>query len=80
MASQSAAVRAEKAIEGDIAEGLAAQNPIVAMAMQAFPKLGKTLRRNPELVDVVLAKLASKVSVAPGNGATSASPKFKLGG
>jgi hypothetical protein len=56
MAGESAAKRAGSAIAGDIAEGLAEQNPLIAGALNMFPKLRKTLRRNPGLVDMALSR------------------------
>lgn len=60
MANQSAVVRGEKAIEGDIAEDLAnASSPAMAAVLGAFPTLRKTLRRNPALLNFAVQKLMS---------------------
>lgn len=61
MGLQSAQVRGQKAIEGDIVEDMATQsNPLLGALMSQFPTLRKTLRRNPGLVDQALAFMASK--------------------
>lgn len=80
MGMQSGVVRSEKAVEGDIAEGVAENgSPILAAAMQAFPALRKTIRRNPGLVDLALSRLGGSLvghkDRQPGNGQS----KFKFG-
>lgn len=58
MGKESGAARAEKAVEGDIAEGIISQaNPGIASILGSFPSLKKTLRRNPALIDFALSKL-----------------------
>lgn len=77
MGLQSGQARAEKAVKGDMAEGLIEQNPLGALLM-SFPALKKTLRRNPALLDVALNSLGSRSGVSmPGNGGGE-SPKFNL--
>ena len=66
MGKQSGESRAEAAVEGDIAEGMASQNPLLGAALSSFPALKKTLRRNPMLVDFALQKLGSMM-VGNGN-------------
>jgi hypothetical protein len=67
MGAQSGAVRAEKAIAGDIAEDLLnAQSPIAGALLSSFPALKKTLRRNPQLIDLALSKLPGLIQ--PGSG------------
>ncbi len=71
MGKQSAAVRGETAIAGDIAEDLLAQrSPVISAILQSFPTLKKTIRRNPQLLDIALSKLAGGLgsggSPAPG--------------
>lgn len=83
MGVASGLVRADKALEGDIAEGIADQSPMMSGLMDAFPALRKTLKRNPQLAALALSKLGGigNVSSASG-GATpqSGSPaNFKLG-
>ncbi len=84
MGSRSGEVRADQAITGDIAEGQALQNPLVAAALQASPALKKTIRRNPALLDLVMSKLATMGSAAPAigsrpsNNGSGSAPQFKL--
>lgn len=60
-ANKSAEVRAGKAIDADIAEGmLQATNPGLATILDSIPGLKKTLRRNPALIDLAMEKLAGK--------------------
>lgn len=78
MGKQSAAIRGESAVEGDIAQDIAAASPIGAV-LESFPSLKKTLRKNPALLDLALSAIAKRgnagsVSV-PSNGN---SPKFKF--
>jgi len=83
MGIQSGAARAERGIEGDIAEGaIGAASPMLGAVLAAFPALRKTLRRNPGLVDLALAKLggmgkgsAPGALAGSGNGSQS---RFKL--
>lgn len=80
MGLQSGQSRGEKAIQGDLIEGLAAQNPIAAVLM-SFPALRKSLRRNPSLMDVALSALSNKMGLSHssnGDNEKSGSPKFKL--
>jgi len=77
MGLQSGAVRAEKAIASDIAEGAMQQTPVGAL-LTSFPALRKSLRRNPGLMDVALQFLANRQSRSPGNGSTESQPKFNL--
>lgn len=78
MGLQSADRRAENAIQGDIAEGLANQNPIGSL-LTSFPALRKTLRRNPQLIDMALSALGNKFGHANGNNHSSGTQvKFKL--
>jgi hypothetical protein len=78
MAGESAAVRADKAVQGDIAVDVASQNPLVSGLMAQFPTLKKSLRRNPQLLETALSYLASRQSGGvPGNGSSSQA-KFKL--
>lgn len=76
MGLQSGQQRAEKAVKGDIAEGIVSQNPLGALLM-SFPALKKTLRRNPALLDMALGNLSNnQMNVPGGNGENS--PKFNL--
>ena len=74
MAEESAQVRGQAAVDGDIAEGVAAQNPVLGGIMSQFPALRKTLRRNPQLLDYALSKLTKP----GGNNQPATGPKFKL--
>jgi len=82
MGAQSGAVRAEKGIEGDIAEGLlSAQSPLAGALLNSFPALKKTLRRNPQLIDLALSKLPGLIQ-SGGGGNHNVQPvdqaRFKL--
>jgi hypothetical protein len=71
MGIQSGMVRAQKAVEGDIAEGIVeGSSPIASAALNALPGLRKTLRRNPGLADIaagVLSRIGTSRSDNPGN-------------
>jgi len=56
---QSGAVRAEKAIAGDIAEDTLAASPLAALG--AFPSVRKSLRRNPQLLDLAMQFLGPRL-------------------
>ena len=81
MGKQSGSERAETAITGDIAEGLlTAKAPMLGALLNSFPALKKTLRRNPQLIDLAMSKLGNiaggqPASHSPSNGQTN----FKLG-
>ncbi len=88
MGQASGKARAENAIQGELAMGeVQAVNPAIAQVL-ASGALGKTLKRNPGLIDLALpfiAKLGNKsnggiladFSAAPSNG-SAPRPKFKL--
>jgi len=68
MGSQSGQVRQEKAVEGAIAEDMVrAAHPLAGTLLDAMPELRKTLKKNPQLLDFALSKLAGMNS--PGTGA-----------
>lgn len=79
MGIQSGQVRAEKALEGDIAMDQASQIPLLQGVLGAFPAVKKALRRNPALLDFAIQKIMNKPQVveSSGNGHIE-SPKFKL--
>lgn len=85
MGQLSGDVRAEKAIQGDLALDIAGQNPLASALLGAFPHLSKTLRRNPGLLDLALPALA-KLANRGGDGASqsnrsngeSNTPRFRL--
>jgi len=59
MGKQSGEARGQAAIEGDIALDMAGQaSPLIGGLLNSFPALKKTLRRNPQLLDFALSKLA----------------------
>lgn len=80
MGMQSGLVRGQKALEGDIAEGIAEKSPLAMAAMTAFPALRKSLRRNPQLLDTAMQLLGGLS--AKGSGSSPAGnggkPKFNL--
>ena len=81
MASQSAAVRGESAIEGDIAVDVASQNPLVAGILKSFPTLSKSIRRNPALLEyavAALSKMKAGQSGVPGNNSSDNQTQFSL--
>lgn len=76
MGKQSGEARAETAIAGDIAEDLInARSPMIGALLNSFPTLKKTIRRNPQLLDLALSKLAgAQGSGSQGSGAQGSSP------
>ena len=79
----SGAVRGEKAVEGDIAEDVARQNPIIDGLLDSFPTLRKTLRKNPALLDMAVSKLMEMNGKSQGravNGQGSGSTSGKISG
>lgn len=61
MGLQSGNSRAEKAIEADMAEDLIAQkSPLAGAIMSSFPSLRRTLRRNPQLIDLAMQEMAKR--------------------
>ena len=60
MGSASGQVRQEKAVEGAIAEDMVrAAHPLAGTILDAMPELRKTLKKNPQLLDFALSKLAN---------------------
>lgn len=84
MGMESGAKRQEAAIAGDIAEGvLNTQLPLAGALLQSFPSLRKTLRRNPQLLDLALSKLGGLGAGAgggqsPPSGNGTGTPRFHL--
>ena len=82
MGLESGRVRGEKAVQGDLALDIAGQSPLAPL-LGAMPNLGRTLKRNPGLLDLALPFLA-KLAQPKGNGSgpavagSSSQPKFKL--
>jgi len=68
MGQQSASKGQERAVQGALLEdGLAAIHPMAGALLQSFPALSKTLKRNPQLLDLVLSRFAGGASM-PGTG------------
>jgi hypothetical protein len=67
MSGEASAARQGKAIAGDIAEDLASQNPILGTIMSMFPRVSKSIRRNPKLVDLALSQLGGGGAHAESN-------------
>ena len=64
MGMQSGAKRGERAAAAEVAEAtIGGVNPLIGMLMKSFPAVGKSLAKNPELLDLALTKLM------PGTGA-----------
>jgi len=79
MGLQSGLVRGEKAVGADIAEDIiSAKNPLLGAALDSFPSLRKTLRRNPKLIDIVAQRLLDKSTPAPAGSNHSDQFSFKL--
>ena len=81
MGLQSGSKRAETAISGDIAEGIVSQSPLGGL-LNSFPALKKTLRRNPQLIDMAMQFMA-KQATSPTNGTSNQSqnvPTVSMGG
>lgn len=80
MGMESGVIRAQKAVEGDIAQDLAGQSPIAGL-LASFPHLSKTLKRNPALMGVAemaLSKLISKNNGGSGAPSNGSAVKFHL--
>ena len=77
MGIQSGEVRADKAVSADIAlEAASMANPAIGAILGSFPALKKTLRRNPQLLDLAMSKLMPKQNttipvVPPGSNGNS---------
>lgn len=69
----------DEAIAGDV---MNATNPLIGSILQAFPSVGKAIRKNPALLDFALSKLANRgAAVAPAasnNGHSQAQTQFNL--
>lgn len=76
---QSGQKRAETAIQADIAEGSGLGASPLGAVLESFPALKKTLRRNPQLIDMAMGYLSRKKGVAAGSSSDNGQqPKFKL--
>jgi len=59
--SESADVRAKKAVDSAVSEDLlAAANPVLAGLLDSMPQLRKIIRRNPALADYAIDKIMSR--------------------
>jgi len=66
MGQQSGEVRQEKAVDGAMAEDLVrAAHPLAGTLLDSMPELRKTLRKNPQLMDYALSKMAGRVASNP---------------
>ena len=78
MGKSSGVARQEQALQGALFEDIANQQmPIAGALMQSFPKLGKLVSKNPQLLDIAMGLMASREGRS-GNGNGHDSPKFKL--
>ena len=83
MGKQSADARREgiidEAIAGDV---IGSANPLIGSILQAFPSVGKAIRKNPALLDFAISKLGGKSavgsSIGGSNGNSQAQTKFSL--
>ena len=66
MGVQSGEKRLENAVEGELALGLAEQNPLVAGVLNSFPAIRKLAKKNPGLVDMVVQRFINKQFGSPG--------------
>lgn len=81
MGLESGMVRGEKAIQGDLALDVASQNPLVGAILSKFPRLSKSLRRNPALLDYLAPMVGNfmpKSGSGNGSPVSSGTPKFRL--
>jgi len=80
MGQRSGEVRAERAVEGAIAEDVARNaHPMVGPILDHMPELKKTLRKNPGLLDFALSKLVDMgekrgSGVVPGTPSSTPNP------
>ena len=83
MGGESGTSRAVKAIAGDIAVDQMSNSPLGAI-LSSFPSLKKTLRKNPQLIDLALNAIKNKSfgglipSGSNGNSSESIQDKFKI--
>lgn len=78
MGMESGIKRAEQALQGEIVDQQAENNPMLGAVLESFPKLKKTLKRNPALLDMALGIIAKRNGGSQTSGSGSNSPKFKL--
>lgn len=78
MGMESGIKRAEQAIEADMVDQQVNSNPVLGAVLESFPKLKKTLRRNPALLDVALGIIAKRNGNSQSLVSGSNEPKFKL--
>lgn len=80
LGKQSGDARAQTAVSADIAQDSMAGSPIGAI-LESFPSLKKSIRRNPQLLDIALQFLSKNKqaqSLPGGNGSSGSQIKFKL--
>lgn len=82
MGKSSGEARAEQAVMADIAEDTLDQKlPLAGAILNSFPRLRKSLRRNPALLDLALSqfsKMGTQSGVGNGSAPVGQSPRFKL--
>lgn len=85
MGIQSADVRQEQAITGDIVEGLAnEQNPLIGVLLDRFPALKKRVAKNPALLGMIgevggkLLGRSATLAGSPGGNNKKGEFEFKL--
>lgn len=89
MGKSSGESRLEKAAQGELALAVAEQNPKMAAIMQAMPAFGKSVRKNPGLLELAMQFLPglfasghvpSKEASVTGHGRSGSAPSnFTLG-
>lgn len=76
MGVESGIVRAEKGLQADMAEDVLSQSPVGAL-LNSFPSVRKSLRRNPQMLDLVL-QAASRLGTGNHSPASAERPRFQL--
>ena len=67
MGIQSGQVRADKAIEADVAmDALQMTNPMIASILQMFPSIKKAIRKNPAIIDMAFKQIG-KINAPAGD-------------
>jgi len=77
MGMESGASRALKAVEGDIALDRTSQSPLAGL-LGSFPTLRKSIRRNPQLLDVALGVISDMASRKAGSGSNGSGERTKF--
>ena len=77
MGMSSGVARAEKGLQGDVAVDVLGQSPWGGL-LSSFPLVRKTLRRNPQLLDLALGAISKMGPKGASPGDSGQSPKFQL--